>query len=100
MLALVLGFVSTSAVLLLGAALGLYFRVWIVIPATILLILASVILFAGSPLPIWIRVLCILGLIMALQLGYLAGSAFGPVLMPQAHDKNRDARFFRSTRTG
>ena len=99
MLALVLGFVSTSVVLLLGAALGLCFRIWIMIPATILVSLVSVVLFVGSPLAIWMRIACILGLIMALQLGYLLGSAFGPALMTQARRKNRDVRSIHSART-
>ena len=99
MLTLALGLVSTGAALLFGAVMGLYFRVWIMIPASIVVILASVVLLAGSPLAVWMRVVCILGLITALQLGYLLGSAFGPVLMMQARRKIRDVRFIRSTRT-
>ncbi len=99
MLTLLLGFASTGAALLFGAALGLYFRIWIMIPATMVVILASVAMLAGSPLAVWMQVVCILGLIMALQLGYLLGSAFGPALMTQARRKNRDTRLIRSART-
>ena len=80
MLTLALGFVSTSVVLLLGAALGLYFRVWVIIPATVVVILVSAILLKASPLEIWMGLVCILGLVAALQLGYLVGVAVGPVL--------------------
>ena len=100
MFTLVLAAVSIGAALLLGAVLGLYFRVWIMVPATIVAAIISIVTFTGTPLAVWMRVVCILGLITALQLGYVLGAAFGPALMPQARRKNRDVRFFRSTRTG
>ena len=98
MFTLVLAAVSTGAVLLLGAVLGLYFRVWIMVPATIVVAIISIVMFTGTPLAVWMRVVCILGLITALQLGYVLGSAFGPPLVTETRRKNRDVRFLRPTR--
>ena len=59
-----------------GAFLGLRFKVWALLPAAVVFLIiapAAVIANGGNA---WTSVLAIVGTIAALQIGYIAGSAF------------------------
>jgi hypothetical protein len=66
---------------LVGLALGLYLRVWIVAPAAAILATSSVVISAKSGQFYWAAPIYWLGSLTALELGYLLSSALLPVLL-------------------
>ncbi len=63
---------------LVGLALGLYVKAWIVAPAAAILATSSAVILAQSDQPFWALPICWLGSLTVLELAYLVTSMFPP----------------------
>ena len=71
---------------LLGLALGLYFRAWIVAPAAAVLATGVVAILAQSGQPLWAQLMyVVLASLTALEWGYLVSSALSPARLRSAN---------------
>ena len=70
---------------LLGLALGLYFRVWIVAPAAAVLATGVVAILAQSGQPLWAQLMYVLASLTASEWGYLVSSALSPARLRSAN---------------
>ena len=65
----------TSIHLLVGIILGLFFRVWIIVPVATAVLAESILILINWSVPIWSGLIWSFGLLAALELGYVLGSA-------------------------
>jgi len=67
-------FLITGAII--GILLGLRFKVFVLVPASVLAAVAVIINGSGEKLSVSVIVLTLVGTLVSLQVGYVAGSVF------------------------